>query len=236
MAVIAITCGHNYQEGYSHIAGGYIEAVEEAGGLAAVLPPTLSPGASRDLLSRMDGLLLTGGNDIFPGHYSQQANPDLGKLDPLRDEQEFALAQEAVKMGLPILGICRGMQVANVALGGSLHQHIGFAPGELQHRQNAPNWHRQHEVDILEGTRLANILGAGKIRVNSLHHQAVDRVAPGLQVSAVAPDGIIEALEGAAPWFLGMQWHPEMMFKRYREFLLIFQAFVSACRGTGNGH
>lgn len=232
MATIAITCMHNYQGGYSRISDGYIKAIEQAGGGPIVLPPALSPSAGVKLLSLADGLLLTGGNDLSPFLYGREPHPQLGDGAVRRDEQEPLLIKEALRLGLPILGVCRGMQIINVTLGGTIIQHINQeGPEAIQHRQNSPGWRRHHHVDIKSGTRLAGILGSGAIGVNSHHHQAVEKLAPGLEVSAYAPDGTIEAVESASPWITGVQWHPEMMFEHYPEFLKIFQAFVAACAG-----
>ena len=232
MATIAVTCGHSYQKEASQIGSAYIEAVEQAGGLAVVIPPSLSPTAGAKVLNQVDGLLLTGGNDLSPFLYGQQPHPQLGDLDPFRDELEPVLVKEAVGRGIPVLGICRGMQVTNASLGGTIVQHIDQSSAKaIQHRQNPPGWRRHHHVDVKGGTRLASILGEGVIGVNSHHHQAVDKLAPSLKISALAPDGVIEAFESDSPWILGVQWHPEIMIKRYPEFLKIFISFIAACSG-----
>lgn len=232
MPLIAVTCMYDDKERRSFLKDGYIQALERVGAVAAVLPPSLSPQASAQALSRMDGLLLSGGTDVAPLRYGQQPRPNLGPVDPLRDEQEFALVRKAIELGLPILGICRGMQVINAVLGGDLIQHID---GNIQHQQQAPGWHRHHSVRIEPGTILARALGRSELGVNSFHHQAVGTVAPGLKVSARSPDGIIEAVESSEPWILAVQWHPELMWQRHEEFLGIFRAFVGACRGEENG-
>jgi putative glutamine amidotransferase len=230
MAVIAVTCKYSNQDELSFIKDGYIQALEQAGGLPVVLPPSLSPAASVKALDKMDGLLLSGGDDLSPLIFAQQPHPRLGEVDALRDEQEFALVKAALKLGLPIMGICRGLQVINAALGGTILQHINEDDVKaIQHRQNAPGWHRHHHVRIHPETMLAEALGHGDVGVNSFHHQAVDKVPPGLTISAVSPDGLVEALECREPWILAVQWHPERMFARHPEFLRLFELFCNQC-------
>lgn len=232
MTLVAVSCMYNHNEQRSSISDWYIKALELAGAIPVILPPSLSPDASAKALHRMDGLLLSGGTDLSPMHYGQQPKPNLGSIDAHRDEQEIAMVKEAHKLGMPIFGICRGMQVLNAALGGTVIQHISpEGPDAIQHRQSAPGWHRHHHVTIQTGTILAAALGEGTIGVNSFHHQAVDQVAPGFVVSAEAPDGTIEGMECMTPWILGVQWHPEMMYHRYPEFLRLFEVFAAACRG-----
>ncbi len=231
MVLIALTCRHSHQDGVSHIQDPYVKAVEQGGGLPVVLPPSLSPAASVDILSRMDGLFLSGGSDLSPYFFGQQPHPRLGEVEALRDEQEIALVKVALELGLPILGICRGMQVINAALGGTIIQHIDEdRASAIQHTQNAPGWYRQHQVKIVPGTMLAATLGTGEIGVNSFHHQVVDQVAPGLTISATSPDGLAEAFESREPWILGVQWHPERMIVRYPEFLGLFELFCNRCK------
>jgi len=231
LAIIAVTCKHSNEDGISFIKDGYIEAIEQAGGQPVVMPPSLSPAASAEILRHLDGLLLSGGDDLSPLFFAQQPQPRLGEVDALRDEQEIALVNEALKLGLPILGICRGLQVLNVALGGTILQHIDEdGVHAIQHRQNAPGWHRHHHVRIQPETMLADALGKGDIGVNSFHHQVVDKVAPGLTISATSPDGLVEALESREPWILGVQWHPERMFAQHPEFLRLFELFCTRCK------
>ncbi len=231
MTLIAVTCSHSHKDQRSSLSDAYVHALEQAGATPVILPPSLSPSKSARVLERMDGVLFSGGPDMSPliGH---QPQPNLGTIDPYRDEQEGAMFEAARKLSLPILGICRGMQVINILMGGTIVQHLEtHREKAIQHQQNAPGWHRHHHVEIKGGTILANILGEGAIGVNSYHHQAVGEIAQGLQVSAVAPDGVVEGIECSTPWILGTQWHPEMMFKKYDEFLGIFETFVAACRG-----
>ena len=168
-------------------------------------PVLVTPGTSRDLLDRLDGLLVPGGPDLAPAAYGQAAAAELGPTSPELDELELATVAAARDRDLPILGICRGHQVVNVALGGTLHQHVDH-----------PQWGEDpstpvHEVDIRAGTHLAELLGAGTLPVNSGHHQAVDRVAGSLRVAARSHDGLVEALEAPGLRILTVQWHPEEM-------------------------
>jgi len=224
---------HNHGERRSSISDGYIEALEAVGTTPVVLPPSMSPEASARALQRMDGLLLSGGPDMSPLYFDQQPRPNLGSIDAYRDEQEIAMVKEAYKLGLPIFGICRGVQIINAVLGGTIHQHIyPDGPDAIQHRQSAPGWHRHHHIEVRPGTILASAIGEGCIGVNSYHHQVVEKIAPGLVISATSPDGLVEAIEATRPWILGVQWHPEMMWQRYPEFLRLFEVFAAACKGN----
>ncbi len=181
----------------------YLQAIERAGAVPVVLPPCVSDLES--LISRLDGVCLSGGPDLDPEAYgARERHAELGPTEPSLDAFELALARAALERGMPLLGICRGSQALNVACGGTLHQHL---PG---HRQSEPGCRVTHDVEVLDGTRLAALLGAGTHAVNSFHHQAVDRLGHGLRVSARAADGTIEAIEG--PGFaIGVQWHAEAL-------------------------
>src|SRR5918993_868677 len=168
----------------------YLQAIERAGAVPVVLPPCVSDLEA--LVSRLDGVCLSGGPDLDPEAYgARERHAELGPTEPSLDAFELELARAALERGMPLLGICRGSQALNVACGGTLHQHL---PG---HRQVEPGCEATHEVEVLEGTRLAALIGPGTHAVNSFHHQAVDELGPGLRVSARAADGTIEAIEGA---------------------------------------
>lgn len=189
----------------------YVDCVLAAGGLPLLLP-NVTPEAAAGYLARIDGLLLTGGLDVDPIHYGQEPKPHLGQIDPTRDAFELELADGARHAGIPILAICRGVQVLNVAFGGTLLQHIpDEVEGALRHEQDAVRYDAlAHAVHIERGTRLFEIAGTEEARVNSFHHQAVDRPAGGFVVSARARDGVIEGLEDPRAGFcVGVQWHPE---------------------------
>jgi len=170
----------------------------------------LEPGSAPP--QDFDGVVLGGGCDVEPRRYGRSPHPEAGlELDADRDKTDFALFDRSWRAGVPVLAICRGLQVVNVALGGTLFQDIGLQrPASLVH-QRPPRQTRRldHEVEIAAGTHLASIAGRTMFPVNSRHHQAIEDLAPGLSVSAVAPDGLIEAVETADRWLVGVQWHPE---------------------------
>jgi putative glutamine amidotransferase len=214
----------------------YVRAVQDAGGLPLILPAALRPEWAQEALSLLDGLLLSGGGDIDPQRYGQEQAPQVAGVDPERDRSELALVRDALQVGKPILAICRGIQVLNVALGGTLHQDIASEiPRALRHRpaagedRDAPT----HLVEISAGSRLASILGGTQARVNSFHHQAVCDPGRELVVTARAPDGVIEGLEHRTHAFcVGVQWHPEIARGNQEGMERLFAAFVSAAAQT----
>lgn len=215
----------------------YVQAVVRCGGLPILLP-TIEPetGQLGTLLRRCDGLILTGGPDVDPAIYGEAKRPYCGHTDPLRDQYEMELLRLAESTRLPVLAICRGLQILNVAVGGTLHQGIREeVPACIGHDQgmggpSEQRGHPIHEVNVVPGTRLADIFPDGLPTVNSLHHQAVKDLGPGLKPSAFAPDGVIEAAETVEDRFLlAVQWHPEEMIEERPEMLKLFQAFVDAC-------
>jgi putative glutamine amidotransferase len=198
----------------------YLRAIEEAGGLPVVLPPL---GDAEAFLDRLDGVCLSGGPDLDPDAYgAPERHAELGPTEPGLDAFELALARAADARGLPLLGVCRGAQALNVARGGTLHQHL---PG---HRQIEPATATTHTVHVEPNTQLERVMGSGVLRVNSFHHQAVDRLGRGLTAVAAAADGTIEAIEGGGPRFvLGVQWHAEGLVGHPRHRAL-FEALVAA--------
>jgi putative glutamine amidotransferase len=211
----------------------YVEAVKAVGGIPFLLPSVNDDGIVKAFLERVDCLVLSGGCDIDPQYFGEQPLPGLGDVDPLRDEFEFRLVSQALERKVPILGICRGMQVLVAATGGSLYQDIEFQVDKpLQHRQKAPSWAGTHRIDVLEGTRLCSILGCNQIRVNSFHHQAVSETGPCFIVSATSSDGVVEAIESRESdvFVLGVQWHPELMWQREAVFLRLFKDLTRSVR------
>ncbi len=208
----------------------YVHAILEAGGAPVILPPGLQVDAL--LLDRLDGLLLSGGEDIAPAYYHQEPAEWLGGVDEKRDRTELALIEGLLARHRPILGICRGHQVLNVALGGTLYQDIASEfSDEVEHAymSGRPMQANVHTVHIVEGSRLAGILGGVTFAVNSAHHQAVRQPAEALTPVAEAPDGVNEALEMPDyPFCLSVQWHPEAMLKGGDTMAPLFAAFVSA--------
>jgi putative glutamine amidotransferase len=227
---IGITCafGEATPDHYS-LSSLYVDAVAAAGGLPLVLPAVTS-SHFREIARCIDGLLLPGGGDVDPAYFGEEPRIENGRIDPVADAFEIGLIREFLKTGRPILGVCRGMQVLNVAAGGDLHQDIRVATGSpLQHVQQAPGWHGTHEITLSEGSLLRAVLKEERLRVNTFHHQAVRRVAPGFVASAAAADGIIEAIEKEGDAFvLGVQWHPERMLPQAEASQRLFSAFVNA--------
>jgi putative glutamine amidotransferase len=206
----------------------YLDAVAQAGGLPVVVPP-LPEASVGPFLDRVSGLCLSGGPDLDPAAYGATPHPRLGPTEPRFDAFELALARAADERGLPVLAICRGAQVVNVARGGALHQHLpDVVGGAVQHRQTAAAREPTHPVTIAPRSRLATMLGRGRIEVNSFHHQAASRIGDGLVPTAWAPDGTVEAFEAAGERFLvGVQWHAECMTAHGA----LFAAFVAAAAG-----
>ena len=211
----------------------YMRAVTAAGGLPMVMSPQPEE-AVPDLVARLDGLLIPGGPDIDPAAYGEDPHPKLGPTWPEVDRFEIAIVREAEARGLPVLAICRGMQLVNVAHGGTLHQHLPDHPGDdVAHRRGSLDEPvAMHTVRLERESRIARILGREEANVNSYHHQAPLEVGDGLRAVAHAPDGVIEGLEGDGGGFLvGVQWHAEAM-QDAPEQRALFSALVDAA-GVG---
>lgn len=208
----------------------YVDAVAEVGGAPIVLPHDES--SIQEILRVVDGLLLTGGEDVSPVYFGETLHPSVKRVDPARDRFEIALIRQAIERDTPLLAICRGIQVLNVAAGGSLIQDIGAqVVGPVSHHYIESFEEPSHTVQVAADSKLAQVLGATRLQVNSGHHQAVKAVAPGLRAVAWAEDGLIEAVESPHHrWIIGVQWHPEMMFRKYPQQARLFSALVEACR------
>lgn len=204
----------------------YAEAVRRAGAIPLLLPP--EEENLGELIDRLDGILLAGGNDCDPAVYGQSQHPSVALMDARRQKNDLALAAFASERGMPLLGICLGIQIINVARGGTLIQDIRSAdPSALLHESH-PTARVRHDVEIREGTKLAAIVGAGRRNVNSSHHQAIGELGSRLRVTAQAADGIIEAVEDpSGPFHIGVQWHPEDM-PGEQVATDLFTAFVAA--------
>ncbi|WP_448522635.1 gamma-glutamyl-gamma-aminobutyrate hydrolase family protein [Pseudothermotoga sp.] len=213
----------------------YYQAVEEAGGLPILVPILKERESLHWLVDLLDGMIFSGGVDIDPHHYNEEPHPGLGQITPERDELEITLCRILYEMKKPIFGICRGIQLINVALGGTLYQDIKTElPKVLKHYQEAPAYSPTHEVFIEKDSLLFSIVKMESLRVNSFHHQAVKDVAAVLRVVARAQDGVVEAVESSDEGFvLAVQWHPERMFRRYREHFELFKRFVEECAKKG---
>ena len=214
--------------------GDYIESVRRAGGEPIVLDWNVE--SVREALARIDGVLLTGGLDVDPARYGEKRHPATKLAPAARDDFELKLVQEATAADLPLLAICRGMQVLNVGTGGTLLQDIpSELPSAAPHDVKAPKDAIAHDVSVQPGSIVSRVLGRTEAPVNSRHHQAVQRLGAGLTITAAAPDGVIEAIEKPdARFCVGVEWHPEN-FVASGEFRELFEALVRACDRARHG-
>ena len=212
----------------------YIDALQAAGGIPVLIPETLSDEDVQQLYALLQGVVLPGGGDLDPQVYGEPQHPATDSIDLERDRVELYLTRRAIADEKPFFGICRGVQVLNVALGGTLYQDLPSEfPDALPHYFRAPEFprdHHGHTVQVEEESLLARCLGTPLVEVNSRHHQAARQVAPGLQIVARAPDGVIEALElPTHPFALGVQWHPENL-QAEAPMRGLFEQFVEAAK------
>ncbi|MCD4673510.1 MAG: gamma-glutamyl-gamma-aminobutyrate hydrolase family protein [Anaerolineaceae bacterium] len=232
--LIGITTFRSKKEGKAaehSLSEMYVQAVTRAGGVPVLIPVELTQTEAAVLGVRLDGLLLSGGGDVLPERYGSQPHPKVGSVDTKRDELEISLVQMAARQGWPFLGICRGIQVVNVALGGTLYEDIATQCDNPLRHAYYPDWprdHRAHAVKAQPDSRLVQIIGSQKFEVNSLHHQGLREVASDLRAVAWAPDGVVEAVElPGHPFGLAVQWHPECI-PDSAESRALFAAFVRA--------
>ena len=212
-----------------YIPQGYSHAVELAGGIPVIVPPSEDFTQAKAILDRVDGLLLTGGADVNPLTYGQEPHQKLGSINERRDNFELALVKQALVQNLPILGICRGLQIINVALGGTLYQDLGEnADFYIKHQQFGTNWDTPTHSLELNGQSILNEVFDDQNHplVNSLHHQAVDQLGQNLKVLATSPDGLVEAFELEAKPLLAVQWHPEAQYLHDENQLKLFKWLV----------
>ncbi|MDR3280675.1 MAG: gamma-glutamyl-gamma-aminobutyrate hydrolase family protein [Synergistaceae bacterium] len=251
------------QPGVQNIYESYVEAVYSAGCLPLIIPlPNIKlkhmyESLAERAVGSLDAILLSGGDDVDAALYGEENMPYNGSFSEERDLFEIALARRAARMRKPVLGICRGVQILNVAMGGTLYQdieHQSEGKRTLMHRQKAPSYSAVHKVKVRWGSRVASLLldideleektnksedGFVTVDVNSFHHQAVKDVAPGFAATAFAPDGIIEAIEPASsgdmhPFTLGVQWHPERMWKHHSHAERLFKQLAEAAGEAAN--
>lgn len=209
---------------------GYMELVKAAGGVPVMMPLTEKADNIEVLLDLCDGFLITGGHDVDPACYGEEVMSECGELCPLRDRMERPLFLGAIERDKPVLGICRGLQAMNVILGGDLYQDIPKQrPSDVDHHMDAPYGRTAHPIRLVEGSPLAQCLGAVEAGVNSCHHQAVRTLAPRLKSMAEAPDGVIEAVYMPDRRFVwAVQWHPEF-YDNNPDSHKIFEAFIKSC-------
>jgi putative glutamine amidotransferase len=207
-------------------------SVIQAGGIPIVLPYLVEEEGVAELSNRIDGLLISGGVDVDPLLYGEEPLPQLGSVMPDRDRTEIALIRQALAIDMPVFAICRGAQIVNVAAGGSLYQDIySQYKGTLLHSQRSPRDHLSHYVTAEAGSMLHSIAKSDRFLVNSFHHQAVKKLAPGFRRTAVASDGIVEAYESECQRFvMGVQWHPENLIRKDAIAQRLFSSFVDACK------
>jgi len=208
--VVAVSAPRRIDGGRERVAlnSAYVVALARAGLVPLVVPPTLDPADAEAVIETTAGLVLTGGEDVEPGRYRASPHPRLGAVDPARDAMEIALIRAARGRKRPLLAICRGIQVLNVALGGTLYQDLASErPGPIEHQDEKGC----HTIRVADDSLLARVLGTTTAAVNSRHHQAVRDLAPELRATAWSEDGLVEAIEYAtpSPWMLAVQWHPE---------------------------
>ena len=237
--IIGIPCSIYPDSWYTPANGNaisYLRALEAAGGIPALIHLTRDAEVIDAHYSHCDAILFAGGEDVGPAHYGATPHPKLGPTNPEQDQLEIALARRAVAEAKPVLGICRGIQLLNVALGGTLYQDIGSEiGGALNHSESTEQRdmsHPAHPIDLAHGCWLAGQLGTIAPIVNTLHHQALRDIAPGLRVTGRAPDGVVEAVEGRGSGFvLGLQCHPEELWERTdRRWAKMFMGFVEIAR------
>jgi len=233
--VIGVSGSVNAKETEHFLLRSYFSAIIDAGAIPLMLSPDMDDDMIDVCLKRLDGLFLAGGNDIAPECFGAQPVEELGEVNPLRDQLEMKLIPRAFAMKMPVLGICRGVQIMNVAMGGTLWQDLPRQCGteDAVHYPCHNDWSvsEAHSISVVPESQLAKIAGEGSYSVNSFHHQAVKTVPEGMIVSAKSPDGVIEAIESAeGPLFLGVQWHPERLHTTDPHARALFEALVEAAR------
>ena len=219
----------------TQVVHSYVRAIEGAGGTPIILPYVTDAEVIEHYAGLCDGILFTGGVDVEPSRYGEETKPDCGEIQKYRDELEFAVIERVLDTKKPLIAICRGAQLLNVALGGTLYQDI---PSEIDtpvsHRQSEPKFSPSHDVRVIEGTPLSELTGMERISANSFHHQALKTLGEGLRVMAFADDGIVEAVYSTGEQYIrAYQWHPERLFENNEQNRRIFEDFIGACRLDG---
>ena len=224
---------YNANDKYHYFPADYIKAVRVAGGVPLLLPP--DEVNLEQTVQSLDGIILTGGGDINPARYDGVDHPSIYWVNDEQDKSEFRLAEIALKLEKPILATCRGMQIINILLGGTLHAHLpDLYDKQVAHRL-AEDKAAEHQVNLLENSRLANFIGAANFTVLSWHHQSIDKLAPGFEVVGVAQDGVVEAIESDAyPNLIAVQWHPEISANTDVVQQNLFNQWVNVCKDEHN--
>lgn len=245
--IIGICTNHSFNDQVGHvsdlgfkgqdwqlIAGDYIKAVELAGGSPVILPVVDELDSIWDFVKNLDGIVFTGGSDIDPYYYGEKPDNKLGTINPFRNQHEVELCKRVIKdTEIPILGICRGLQLINITCGGSLYQDLeSQRDGGHNHRLSIfPKIYSSHQVTIEAESKLGKIFGKEKIGVNSFHHQAIKDLGKDLVITMKAEDGLIEAIEMKGSRFVvAVQWHPEAMIEKDQEYLKLFLGFMDQCK------
>jgi putative glutamine amidotransferase len=232
--VIGITTAYDFEKSICTLKEDYYEAILRCGAVPLLIPVTDIESCWENYLDICNGLILSGGPDIDATYFGKNNMPFANEISPIRDSMEIFLARQAITRDMPILGICRGIQVINIAAGGSIFQDI-YAENSsekilIKHSQQAPRWFKIHDINIQAETCLHNIFNTDRLRVNSFHHQAVCEVAPNFIINACSEDGSIEAISQENKKFvLGVQWHPENLWRKDETQLKLFERLVSVC-------
>ncbi len=225
--LIGITTMYDYTGNRNTIGDDYITSIVKAGGIPVAIPVNIPHADLPLLIQKLDGLLLSGGEDVNPLIFGEQPQWGLGEIDIYRDELEIELTKIAIEQKKPILGICRGLQVLNIVCGGGIIQDIPSQHKQsIQHRQKGPRFLLSHTVDMVEETLLHKIIGKTTMAVNSFHHQGISKLAPNLVANCHSTDGIIEGIEDKEGNILAVQWHPENLCKTTQENIKLFQWLV----------
>ncbi len=232
--IIGLTPSHNTENDDISMRPTYIRALEAAGAIPFILPLELEQEDLKTLSNLCQGFLFTGGADPHPFLWGEETHKNCGPISVKRDQMELALLSIAMEQKKPILGICRGAQILNIGLGGDIYQDISSqyrSAFPIAHSQPMHHIHPSHHVDVKKDTLLASFGDDTTIQVNSCHHQAIRKLAPGLIAGGVAPDGIIEEIElPGYPFLIGVQWHPEYLWERDQAARNLFLGFVNACK------
>ena len=228
--LIGVTPWYDYEKSLTYIKRGYLEGVLKAGGLPLLLPAKAEDEVLSEFIERCDGFLLSGGPDVDAKYYGEENLPFNEEISPYRDHMEIFIAKKALECNKPIFGICRGIQILNVAMGGTLYQDINSQmKNTIKHSQEAPKWYPTHGICIEKGSRVWESFKSDRARVNSFHHQDVKDVAPGFFITSKASDGVIESIEhGNHRFAVGVQWHPELMWQEDITYLRLFEDFIKA--------